>query len=439
MNVLIIDVETLGLDFALHCAAWGHSVKLFRYSPRKSVRDGDGFPQIQIVDDFRPHMAWAKDGLILNTGNCAFLSDLDRYRDLGFKILSPTRQSAALEIDRKAGMDAMEAVGIKLAPYQMFDSLEAAEQAARKSDRSYVFKVMGDCADKAMTFVAHDPAEMVGWLRRKIAKGVKVPQCMLQEKIDADFEIGINGWMGPSGFLPDKYQVSFEHKPLMPGDIGPNTGEMISVSKYVEHDPLVDAFLKPLEPILRTLGHRGDFCTGAMIDKKGNPWALEHTARCGYPALFGQMATHRGDPAKWMRDLLDDKDSLRVSADVCMAVVCAQPFFPYEKSRPEDVEGNPISGLEEVLDDVHLCAVMVGKGPVMEGGKIVDRPQYQTAGEYVLVATGTGPTIDAARKRVYKTIDQIHFPNMIYRNDGGDKVEKAVPAMRKFGYAKGLE
>lgn len=433
-------METLGLDFALRCAAWGHSVRLFRYSPRRPIRDGDGFRQIEIVDDFRPHMAWARDGLILNTGNCAFLADIDRYREFGFKIFSPTRRSAALEIDRKTGMDAMEAAGIRLAPYQMFDSLEDAEKAARRSDKAYVFKTMGDENDKSMTFVSHDPAEMVGWIRRKIAKGVSLKgQCMLQEKIDADFEIGVNGWMGPSGFLRGKFQVSFEHKPLMSGDIGPNTGEMISVSKYVETDPIVDELLKPLEPILRTLGHLGDFCVGAMIDKAGNPWPLEHTARCGYPALFGQMATHKGDPAKWMRDLLDDKDTLRVSDDVCMAVVVGQPYFPYNKSSPSDVEGNPISGLEEVLDDVHLCAVMVGKGPVMEGGKIVDRPQYQTAGEYVLVATGTGQTIDAARKRVYKTIDQIHFPNMMYRDDGGEKVEKSLPFMKKHGYAKGLK
>jgi len=87
-----------------------------------------------------------------------------------------------------------------------------------------------------------------------------------------------------------------------------------------------------MEPILRALGHRGDFAFGGAIDTSGKPWFFEWTARLGYPAWWLQMASHRGDPAKWMKDLLDGKDSLRVSYDVAVGVVCGQPFYPYNKS-----------------------------------------------------------------------------------------------------------
>lgn len=385
-------------------------------------------------------MGWAKSGMIVITGNFKFLPQLDRYRDLGYKIFGPTVQSAKLEIDRAFGMEAMKKAGIGVPPYKVFDSLKAAENFARKSDQAWVHKPMGDEEDKSLTYVSKDPADLVGWLQRKQKSGKPLKgQVMLQEKIEADFEIGANGWFGPDGFLPEKYQLSFEHKPLMSGDIGPATGEMISVSQYVETDKLIDEMLLPFSDTLKKFGHRGDFCVGAMIDKKGKAWPLEVTARMGYPAWFGQIASHKGDPAQWMRDLLDDKDTLRVSYDVCMGVVMGQPRFPYNDSKPEQVEGNPIQIGDEVLDNVHFCSVMKATGPVMESGKLTEAPIYQTAGEYVLVVTALGKTIERARKKVYAAVDEVHFPDAIYRNDGGDKVERNLETMHRHGYALELE
>jgi hypothetical protein len=63
--------------------------------------------------------------------------------------------------------------------------------------------------------VSKDLADMVGWLRRqiKLGKVLKGP-AMLQEKVERLDELGVSGWMGPDGFLPDKWQVCVEHKPL---------------------------------------------------------------------------------------------------------------------------------------------------------------------------------------------------------------------------------
>lgn len=415
--------------------AAGHEVKLFRYS-KKPTRYAEGFPGITLVDDYRPHMAWAKDGVILNTANNRYLWELDRYRsDFGYKIFAPTVASARLEIDRSAGMEAMQAVGIDIPPYCTFNSLEEAEAFARKSDRAWVHKPMGDEDDKSLTYVSRDPADMVGWLRRQIKAGKKLKgPAMLQEKVERLDEIGVSGWMGPEGFLPGKYQIAIEHKPLMNGDIGPATGEQGTVMQYCMKDKLAEEMLLPFEPILRTLGHRGDFSIGAMLDTKGKAWPLEFTARCGYPAWWIQCASHRGDPAKWMRDLLDSKDSLKVSYDVAIGVVMAQPQYPYDTAPPEMVNGIPIQGAEDALPDLHLVEAMMGKGPVMEDGKLVDRPTYETAGEYVCVATSLGKTIAQARQRVYEVVKSVHFPNKMYRSDIGIKVQEKLRAYHAAGY-----
>lgn len=435
MRVLIIDQDRVGLDFALRCAAADHDVKWFRYQ-KKPSRDGEGFKGIAIVDDWRPHMAWAREGLILATVNNKYIPELDRYREHGFKIFAPTVASAKLEISRAAGMEAMQAAGIEVPPYHTFDSLESAAKFARKTDRAFVFKPMGDEEDKALSYVSCDPADLVGWLERRIQRGATLKgQCMLQEKIDMLAEVGVSGWVGPDGFLPEKWQVCFEHKKLMDGECGPNTGEQGTVTQYVETDKLADEMLKPMEAIVRTLGHRGDFAIGAGIDSKGRAWPMEFTARCGFPTLYIQIASHKGDPAQWMRDLLDGKDTLRVDRRVAIGVVMAQPPYPYDDSPCPEVEGNPITGLEDQWDHVHPVSVMMGRGPKMDGGKIVTGAIPMTTGAYVLIATGLGSTVEKARERVYGTVGAVKFANAMYRTDIGEKVIDKLPALHRHGYA----
>ena len=342
MVVLILDVECLGLDFALRCAAAGHQVFWFRHSPKKPVRDGEGFEGITIISEWQSYMPKARDGLIVVTGNCALLSSIDRYRqDFGYKVFGPTVASAKLEIERGAGMKVMEAAGLELPPYKMFDSLEDAEKFARKSDRAWVHKPMGDTPDKDLTFVSKDPGDLCGWLRRQIKSGKQLKgQCMLQEKLDMLCEYGVSGWFGSDGFLPGGWGTSWEHKKLFPGEIGPNTGEMGTLGQYMEEEKLATECLEPLAAAFAATGHTGDASIGVGIDNKGKAWPFELTMRLGYPAWYLQMASHKGDPAKWMRSLLDGKDDLRVSDDVCIAVVCAHPRWPYDSSTPAMVEGD---------------------------------------------------------------------------------------------------
>jgi phosphoribosylamine--glycine ligase len=424
----------MGLDLAARCVADGHEVRWFRPSPRTI---GEGFAGVKIVDDWRASMAWAgKDGLIVTTGNAKWTTELDRYRDLGFGIFGPTAQSAALEIDRAKGMAAMKSVGIDLPHYETFDTLEAAQVFARKADQAYVFKPMGSEDDKALTFVSKSPAEMVGWLQRQIDRGMRLKApCMLQEKIDMVAEIGVSGWFGPEGFLPEKYQLCFEYKKLMNDDKGPSTGEMGSCTAYVAKDKLADEFLLPFAPILQALGHRGDFAIGCGMDAAGKVWPFEFTSRLGWPAFFIQVASHKGDVAQWMRDLLDGKDTLKVDYRPAIGVCLCQPPFPQWNGKPECVEGNPIAGMDEVWDQVHPAMMRIGKGPFMDGGKVKDGPVYQTAGELVAVVTGLGSTVSKARKSVYGAIDEISFSDMMLRTDIGSNLEEQLPLLHKAGLA----
>ena len=386
-------------------------------------------------------MPWVgREGLVFLTGNAKWLTELDRYRDFGYRIFGPTARSAKLEIDRGKCMEVMRSLGIDLPHYETFDSLDAAEAFARKADQAYVFKPMGDTEDKSLTYCSHSPADMVGWIQRQKARGMTLRgKCMLQEKIDLVGEVGISGWFGPEGFLPNRFGWSVEHKALMNDEKGPATGEQGTLCAYLESDPFADNYLLPFAPLLQALGHRGDFSIGAGIDKKGKIWPFEVTARAGWPAWFIQTASHKGDCVQWMSDLLDGKDSLKVDYRAAIGVLMTQPPFPQWNGKEEAVVGNPIDGLDEVWDQVHPCMMKIGKGPYMDGDKVKTGPVYQTAGEQPLVVTGLGKTVLDARESVYGAVKSIRFSNAQYRTDVGLKAEPLLPLLHKHGYAEAVE
>jgi phosphoribosylamine--glycine ligase len=434
----VIDCELQGLDFCLRAIADGHEVRWFRPTRRPM---GEGFPGLKIVADWRDSTSWVgKEGMVFLTGNAKWLTEIDRYRDFGFRIFGPTRQSAALEIDRAKGMEVMRSVGIDLPHYECFDTLTDAEVFAKKADQAYVFKPLGDEDDKALTYCATSPADMVGWLQRQQARGMTLKgPCMLQEKIDMACEIGVSGWFGPEGFLPGKHQLCWEHKKLMDGDVGPSTGEMGTVTCYVDDDPLARDFLLPFAPVLQALGHRGDFAIGCGMDRAGKVWPFEFTARAGWPAWFIQTASHKGDCVQWMSDLLDGEDSLKVDYRPAIGVLMTQPPFPQWNGKDECVVGNPIEGLDDVWDQVHPCMMRLGKGPYMDGDRVGTGPVYQTAGEQPLVVTGLGKTVSKARENAYAAVDAITFSDAQYRTDIGRKLKEQLPVLHEHGYAEAVE
>ena len=162
--------------------------------------------------------------------------------------------------------------------------------------------------------------------------------------------------------------------------------------------------------------------------------------RPGWPTFHNQAATHLGDPASWMLDLLEGHDTLQCSTDVCVSVVMAIPDFPYSKLTSKEVSGIPIYGATD-FDHIHWSEVMMGEAPVWIDGKVVNLPNPVTSGDYVLVCTGTGSTITGARKSAYSAIKKVKMPaSPFYRHGiGKGRLVHQIPLLHKMGYAIGLD
>lgn len=423
MKVLIIDPDGCGTDMAYRAAEAGHEVKFWqpKDNGRKSL-DGVGFPGIIKPGDWRQEMAWAKSGLVINLFNEPKITkELDRFRDLGFSVFGPSFKSAQLEIKRELGMKSLERAGVRVPGYQTFDSLQAAIDFIKKEDRRFVFKTLGDEEDKSMSYVGHSPDDMIYRIQSWIDKGVQLKgPCMLQDFIEG-IEVGIAGWMTPSGFLDKKFNVNFEYKKLMPDNYGPATGEMGTVTKYVPGGKLHEDVLQPLEMNLRDLGHIGDLDINCIVDDKGQAWALEYTCRFGWPSTQIVMHAHKGDPVKWMKDAISGKDTLQIDDRVTIGALMTAPPFP-QPDENGDAIGMLVSGIEDEWERVSPWQVMLKK------------EQYITTGPYVCVAVAQGSDVHDVIPQVFETTKRIKFPNKMVRTDIGKDLEKNLPKLKSLGY-----
>ena len=430
MNLLLIDPPGAFTDLAIRCIAEGHQVKQWQKKrPDGSISDiGKGF--IQRVANWEQHMNWAD--LVLVSDNAYQVHLLEKWHKKGYPIFGPNQMGAELEMNRKTGMEILEKAGLDIIPSQTFESYNDAIAHVKANPTRYVSKPSGD-ADKALSYVSKSPADMLFMLERWKSKG-KVKQPFILQEFTPGIEVAVGGWFGKDGFSKNICE-NFEFKKLMPGNHGPNTGEMGTVLKYVRQSTLFDDTLGRLSDYLSYINYRGYVDLAFIIDEHGSPRPLEWTTRPGWPLFNIQTALHKGDPIEWICDSLDGKDTLKVSYATAVGVVVAIPDFPFTRSTGRDPSGYPIYGLESVFDDVHLCEVKLGKGPVFEDGIFSEEEMFVTAGDYVLVTTGTGATVKEARKKAYKTVKEIEIPSsMIVRDDVGERLEEDLVKLNKWGY-----
>jgi len=435
MKILLIDLCGAALDWAQQCLEVGHEVRMW-CGPRKDGTRcdvGDGI--VQRVPRWEPHMDWAD--LIFLTDNAKEIEKLEPYRKKGYPIFGPGVEAAKLELDRDAGQQAFKKAGIDIMESIEFNDYDKAIEYVKKTMKRYVSKPSGD-ADKALSYVSKSPADMIFMLQRWKEMGKNKSPFILQE-FNPGIEMAVGGWFGPVGWSK-WFCENFEHKKLMAGDNGVNTGEMGTCLKYVEHSKLADEMLLPLTGMLKKMNYVGYVDVAVIIDKEGKPWPLEFTTRPGWPCFIIQTALHLGDPAQWMLDLIEGKDTLEVlEGEVSTGVVMAIPDFPYGNKKKEEVSGFPIYGVEGFLHtDIHLCEVKMGKAPIEKDGQIVDGRMFVTAGDYILVATGTDYSVAGSAKRAYRALKKAEVPNSpMWRIDIGKRLEKHLEEIQEHGYADG--
>jgi phosphoribosylamine--glycine ligase len=432
MKILIIDPPGSGLSWGMNCMADGHDVRIFIAQNKKTENIARDI--IPFADDWRDWIRWAD--LVFLTDNTKYMRELDSWRTEGIKICGPTDASAEWELDRERGQEIFEKCGVNTIPGETFTNYDKAIEYVKKNGKRYVSKPSGD-ADKALSYVSKSPADMVFMLERWKDNGKMKSAPFILQEFKAGIEMAVGGWFGPGGFNHG-WCENFEFKKLMDGDKGPNTGEQGTVMRYVSESKLADDVLSPVEKELAKTGHTGYIDVNCIIDENGKAWPLEFTMRPGWPCYNIQQELHEGDHAEWLLDLAEGRDAGNLILDtVATGVVMAIPDYPYSHITRKEVTGLPLYGLtKSLMPHVHPCEMMAGEAPHNTPTGVKNKDCLVTAGDYVLVASGTGETVRQSKKAAYRILDKLDMPNSpFWRTDIGDRLSKQLTILQSYGYA----
>ncbi len=446
-RLLILDNASNCLDMAMRAQLAGWDVRWWDKPRQDGTMRLAGRGLVDKIKDFNEiknkWIDWAD--LIYLPDNVLYTEMLEPYRIKGYPILGASPAAAELELNRAAGQRALAESGIPIMDSKAFFDYDEAAAFARKHPHYLVSKPSGD-ANKALSYVANDLADLEYMLLDRwkaspeLRKMAKKDGFILQEK-KTGIEMAVGGWFGAHGFSKWFYE-NWEYKKLFADDMGPNTGEMGTLSRMTKKSKLADKVLLPLAPILEKIGYVGFIDVNCIIDKD-EPWPMELTMRDGWPSKHNVTAhLKNADPIQWQLDLLNGEDTMQcIEGEICVSVLIAIPDFPYSKLTNKEVTGIPVRGGND-LEHVHLSEVMLGEARTMVGEKSIKLPGLVSCGDYWAVVTGCGNTITQARKVAYEAAKKFRESpaSPFYRPDiGAGRMKKQLPELHKLGYAKGLE
>lgn len=421
--LLIADAGDGLLDLALRAQALGHQVKFFCRKFDANTRPiGRGL--VERVPDWHAWIQWAD--LTVLEANGFSMKEFGAWRDRGCAIIGGDDQSAAWELDRSKGMEVFRKAGIPVPPYREFNDYDQAIRYVERRGEPLYSKPCSDTADKALsakTGIKEDPT----WMLRKWKRKHGRPPCpfLLQDGIEG-IEFAVGGWFGPAGFA-EGWEENFEHKKLYAGDVGPNTGEQGTVSRIVRRSRLADKVLKPLEDQLARIGYIGNVDVNTIVSEDGSVWPLEHTMRLGWPAFNIETDLFDCDPVEFLYALARGEDTrgTRRMNEVAVGVVLSIPPYPNGPRDYQETLEVPIYGCPP---DWHPCEVQAGEATMC------------SAGTYLGISVGTGPTVRQAARGAYKTLRSLSLPSSpSYRIDIGARLRKDLDALQSHGFAIGME
>ncbi len=337
---------------------------------------------------------------------------VDAFRLAGLKIFGPTQAGAQLESSKDFAKAFMQRHGIPTADYQTFSEAAAAHAYIDAKGAPIVIKADGLAAGKGVV-VAMDLAEAHGAVDAMLSDnqfGDAGARVVIEEFLtgeEASFIVMVDG----KNVLA--MASSQDHKRLLDGDLGPNTGGMGAYSPAPVVTPEINARAMR-EVILPTvqgmakdgIEYTGFLYAGLMVSPDGSLKTLEFNCRFGDPETQPIMLRLKSDFVTLIEHGVNgtlDQVECEWDRRAALGVVMAAANYP-ETPRKGDV----ITGLPGELDDGHVFHA---------GTTLNQAGEPVTSGGRVLCVTAFGENYQLAQKRAYEILADVKFDGAQYRTD----------------------
>jgi len=338
----------------------------------------------------------------------------DALRASGAAVFGPSQAAARLETSKAYSKAFMDRHGVPTARARICTTAEEAEAAVAAFGAPVVVKADGLAAGKGVV-VASGPDEALDAIDRIMRKrefGDAGAQVVIEECLVGQ-EVSYHVVVAPDGYVP--LAAAQDHKRLLDGDHGPNTGGMGAYSPPPIVTPelerkILDAVVAPTLAgfIADGLDYRGALFIGLMI-VDGEPSVLEYNVRFGDPETEVLIARWGGDVLPLFLGaargrLRDVKPTWEAPAAMC--VVLAAEGYPGNYAKGREIRGLEAAARQPGVDVFHA-------GTGAGNGQIV------TTGGRVLAVTARGFSVNEVARLAYAAVADIHFDGMQFRNDIG--------------------
>ena len=333
----------------------------------------------------------------------------DSLSEGGIRCFGPKQAAAEIEASKVFSKDFMARHHIPTARYATFTKLDTAIRYLESIDYPVVIKASGLAAGKGVILPETD-AEARSTLEDILVSktfGDAGNEVVIEERM-AGPEVSLMAFTDGTFVVP---MVSAQdHKRLLDGDNGPNTGGMgaYAPAPIFTKELLQEAIEKVLQPAVDGLRNEGRtfvgvLYAGLMLTKDGIR-VLEFNCRFGDPetqVVLPLLETDLLDIVDACVDgkLADVKIRWKKGAAVCAVLA--------SKGYPEKVE----SGKEVSFSPLPADMVCFHAGTKASGDKVL------TAGGRVFGLTGWADDIESAIDTVYANIKSVSFEGRQYRSD----------------------
>jgi phosphoribosylamine---glycine ligase len=364
---------------------------------------------------------------------------VDLFRSKGMRIFGPTAAAAQLESSKAFSKAFMRRHGIPTADYDTFTDSVLAHAFVDRLGAPIVVKADGLAAGKGVV-VAMDIAEAhaaidfmlidntLGVTHNSGGARVIIEQFLTGE--EASFIVMCDGKNVAV------MATSQDHKRLLDGDLGPNTGGMgaYSPAPIVTPDVYARAMREVIFPTIKGMAEdgipfSGFLYAGLMIEtedpNKGHIKTLEFNCRMGDPETQPIMMRLKSDFFEVLWAATEpglhgrlDKIELEWDRRTALGVVMAAHGYPMSPRKGDVISGLPGND-SSVGESDDIDAMVFHAGTVAKEGQTV------TSGGRVLCVTVLAESVKKAQLRAYEVAQSIRFDGAQYRKDIGHKAIKS--------------
>jgi phosphoribosylamine--glycine ligase len=349
----------------------------------------------------------------------------DRLRAEGRAVFGPGAAAAQLEASKAFAKEVMAAAGIPTASSRTFHELGPALTYVASHPEPLVVKASGLAAGKGAV-VCESRSEAAAAVGSMLGDGLfgDAGRTVVIESFLRGEEVSVLAIT--DGTEVELLPVSQDHKRLLEGDAGPNTGGMGGYSPVSVATPelLARARHEVLLPTLAEMRRRGTPFTGVlyaglMVDDDGTPWVVEFNCRLGDPETQVVLplvadgftrslwAVARGEPPTPV-ELLPGAASV--------TTVLASRGYP---DAPE--KGAAITIPASLPDGVTVFHAGTSRDP--DG-------VLRVSGGRVLNVTAVAPAFPEAQRLSRETAEAIEYDGKIFRRDIGWREASRLSAAR---------